>query len=275
MQLYADGHYQEAREILQKRASRNDPIANYFLAQMYERGDGVTADLNHALNLYMLSASRGLPQGQAALAALQATAAEGDALANLLQTLQDLADQQPEAGLPRHCEALLYLAIKDTETDYGSGFLSCADKLSAYDAVLANRLRASAEFAGVLGKKDNAKGVSYATQAADEGDPGAHAILAAAYAEGLGKAQDFRRAYAHAATAIALGDKLLSDKRRKEMERLQKRAFRNLSQSAQREAEKLAGSFKASGEEKLRDRERTHRFGWAMQTATPEPAGSP
>ena len=113
---YADGEFQQAREILQLRVTRNDPVANYFLAQMYERGDGVKADLDRAVNLYMSAASRGLPQGQAALAALQTTAAPPETLPSLLATLERLASEHPDAGLPRQCEALLYLANKDKET---------------------------------------------------------------------------------------------------------------------------------------------------------------
>lgn len=265
VRLYADGKFAEAREILQIRTTRNDPVANFFLAQMYERGDGVTADLDRAVNLYMSAASRGLPQGQAALAAMQATGAQGEALDRLLQTLAELATQHPDVGLPRQCEVLLYLANKDAETDYGSEFLSCADKLQQHDEVLANRLLASAHASGVLDKKDFEKAATFADKAAAEGDYGAHAILAAAYAEGLGKPQDFARAYSHANTAVALAGKLMSANRRTELERLQQRAFRNLSQAEQRAAEQMAAKWKQSGADNLRRRELEHRFSWALQ----------
>ncbi|MFZ5841575.1 MAG: hypothetical protein ACOY3E_01640 [Pseudomonadota bacterium] len=267
VRLYSEGKFQEARNVLQQRVPRNDPVANYFLAQMYERGDGVKADLDRALNLYMSAASRGLPQGQAALAALQVTAAQGEQLALRLQTLKDVANQHPEAGLLRLCEALLYLGIKDQETDYGSDFLACADKLKNYDDVSAARLLASAHVSGALATKDFAKGAEYASQAAAAGDAGGHALLAAAYAQGLGKPQDFSRAYIHAGTALAAGSRQMSENRRKELEQLQKRAERNLSPTALQEANKEIERLKTEAAAQLHGWEMKHRFGWAMQAA--------
>jgi uncharacterized protein len=266
VRLYSEGKFQEAHELLQLHASRKDPIASYFLAQMYERGDGVKPDLDRAVNLYMSAATRGLPQGQAALAALQSTAAEGEQLAEVLATLNRVAEQQPEAGLPRLCEALLYLASKYPDIDYGSEFLSCATKLQQLDELTALRLQASAYVSGALGEKDFNKGAIFAEQAAKQGDVGAHAILAAAYAEGLGKPQDFLRAYAHANVAVALSAGTMSDSRRNELERLQKRAFRNLSQQAQQSASELAGKLKESTSTLQRNWNLEHRFAWALQT---------
>lgn len=280
VRLYAEGQFQQAREVFLVKAVHNDPIANYFLAQMYERGEGVEADLDKAVNQYMAAATRGLPQGQAALAALQATAAEGPALAERLQALQTLASQHPEAGLPRLCETLLYLAGKSltkktpdaetpaaaaTETGYGSDFLACAENLQAYDEVTALRLLASAHVSGALGSKAFDQGANYAEQAANQGDIAAHAMLAAAYAEGLGKPQDFQRAYAHANTALTLSAGQISSGRRNELERLQKRAFRNLSQADQQAATKLAAQLKENTGDQHRRWELEHRFGWAMQ----------
>lgn len=267
VQLYSDGKFQEARDVLQQRITRNDPVANYFLAQMYERGDGVKADLDRALNLYMSAASRGLPQGQAALAALQVTAAQGEQLALRVQTLKDVASRHPEAGLPRLCEALLYLGIKDQETDYGSDFLTCAEQLKGYDEVSAARLLASAHVSGALAQKDFAKGAEFASQAAAAGDAGGHAMLAAAYAQGLGKPQDFSRAYIHAGTALAVGTRQMSENRRKELEQLQKRAERNLSPTALQQANKEIERLKTEAAAQLHGWEMEHRFGWALQPA--------
>lgn len=267
VRLYSEGKFQEARDVLQQRVPRNDPVANYFLAQMYERGDGVKADLDRALNLYMSAASRGLPQGQAALAALQVTAAQGEQLALRLQTLKEVASQHPEAGLPRLCEALLYLGIKDQETDYGSDFLACAEQLKNYDDVSAARLLASAHVSGALAKKDFAKGAEFASQAAAAGDAGGHAMLAAAYAQGLGKPQDFNRAYIHAGTALAVGSRQMSENRRKELEQVQKRAERNLSPTALQQANKEIERLKTEAAAQLHGWEMEHRFGWAMQAA--------
>lgn len=266
VQRYADGDYAAARDILQLRSTRNDPVASYFLAQMYERGDGVKADLDRALNLYMSAASRGLPQGQAALAALQSTAADGNQLALRLQTLHQVADQHPEAGLPRLCEALLYLAIKDQETDYATDFLACSEKLLGYDAASAQRLLASANVSGALGKKDFDKGARFAEQAAEAGDAGAHAILAAAYAEGLGKPRDYGRAYAYAMAALVLGSNNMSAARKTELDRLQQRAFRNLSPTQQQAASKLAEQLKTAAAAQKRSWELEHRFGWALHS---------
>ena len=267
VRLYSEGKFQEARDILQLRATRNDPVANYFLAQMYERGDGVKADLDRALNLYMSAASRGLPQGQAALAALQVTAAQGEQLALRLQTLKAVASSDPEAGLPRLCEALLYLGIKDQETDYGSDFLACTENLKSYDEISAARLLASAHASGALAKKDFVKAVEFANQAAAAGDVGGHAMLAAAYAQGLGKAQDFSRAYIHAGTALAAGARQMSENRRKELEQIQQRAQRNLSPTAVQQANKEIERLKTEAIAQLHGWEMEHRFGWALQAA--------
>ncbi|NQD37729.1 sel1 repeat family protein [Permianibacter sp. IMCC34836] len=269
VRLYAENQFAEALPVLQMHAAREDAVASFFLAQMYERGDGVAADMEKAANLYMTSAKRGLPQAQAVVAALQSANPAKNDIPTLLQTLQRIADANPDAGLLRLCEVLHNLASAAADGSYQTEFMQCTEQLRSSDDASASRLQASGYISGAAGSKDFAKSAMLAEQAAAEGDIRAHAMLAASYAEGLGKAQDFLRAYAHASTALALGNGVMSENRRKEIERLQKRAFRNLSKEDQARAEQLAEQIKQKTAPLLESWNQEHRFAWALQ----QPAG--
>lgn len=266
VRLYAENQFADALPVLQMHAAREDAVASFFLAQMYERGDGVTADMEKAANLYMTSAKRGLPQAQAVVAALQSTNPAKNDISTLLQTLQRIADSNPDAGLLRLCEVLHNLASAASDGSYQTEFVQCTEQLRSVDDASALRLQASGYLTGAAGSKDFAKSAELAEQAATAGDIRAHAMLAASYAEGLGKPQDFLRAYAYASTALALGDGLMSENRRKEIERLQKRALRNLSKEDQARAAQLAEQLKEKAAPLLESWNQEHRFAWALRS---------
>jgi len=271
VRLYSEEKFSEALPILQIHAAREDAVASYFLAQMHERGDGVKAEPEKAANLYATAAKRGLPHGIATVAALQIAASNRNNIPELLQTLERIATHDPEAALLRWCEVLHNLASAAEDGAYQADFLSCTDRLLASDDASALRLLAAGYISGAAGAKDFAKSASNAEQAAGKGDIRAHALLAAAYAEGLGKPQDFVRAYAYAHTALVLGGAVMSEGRKKEMDRLQTRAFRNLSQNSQAEAEALAGRLKENSQRLMRVWDQQHRFAWALKTTAVAP----
>ncbi len=264
VQLYADGKVAEAMPILQLHASRKDPIANYFLAEMYLRGDGVEANAEKALNLLMAAAGRGLPRGRAALAALQSTDIRARNLPALLTTLNEVANQHPDAGLLPLCEVLHNLALGDDGDQYATEFTECAERLLEQDEASASRLQASWLVSGKAGDKDFAKSAELAERAVQGGDLRALSMLAASYAEGLGRPRDFRQAYAYANAALALAGPQMSPARRSSMETIQKRALKSLSQNEARLAEAQARKIRDEAVNANQEWNLTYRFGWAL-----------
>ena len=71
VQAIVRGDYEAAARILKPLAERQaqpDPIAQFFLAAMYDSGRGVPRDRFHACSLYASAASAGSPFGRAAAA---------------------------------------------------------------------------------------------------------------------------------------------------------------------------------------------------------------
>lgn len=268
VQLYADGKVAEAMPILQLHAARKDPIANYFLAEMYMRGDGVEANAEKALNLLMAAAGRGLPRGRAALAALQSTDTRARNLPALLTTLNEVASQHPDAGLLPLCEVLHNLVLGNDGAQYATEFTECVERLQEQDETSASRLQASWLVSGMAGDKDFAKSVELAERAVQGGDLRALTMLAASYAEGLGRPRDFSQAYAYANAALTLAGPQMSAARRSSMETIQKRALKSLSPNEVRMAEALARKIRDEAVNANQEWNLTYRFGWALATPT-------
>ncbi len=264
IQLYADGKVSEAMPVLQLHAARKDPVANYFLAEMYLRGDGVEANAEKALNLLMAAAGRGLPRGRAALAALQSTDTRQRNLPALLATLNEVASSHPEAGLLPLCEVLHNLALGSDGDQYATEFTECVERLQEQDEASASRLQASWLVSGKAGEKDFAKSADLAERAVQGGDLRALSMLAASYAEGLGRPRDFGRAYAYSYAALTLAGPQMSPARRSSMETIQKRALKNLSQNETRMAEALARKIRDEAVNANQEWNLTYRFGWAL-----------
>lgn len=264
VELYAQGRYREALPKLIDGAGRRDPVANYFLARMYERGDGVEADSTKAMNLYMSAANEGLKRAHAAVAAYQ--------LVNRIDTerqlgiLANLAETDPESALSWYCEALHQLSIDErSEFDYSELFTDCVEKLREIDEATAFRLLSSAYAGGIGVDKDPARSLSYAEQAAAAGDVRIQSSLAYAYFEGIGKPSDLVRAYAHTYTALVLAGKDMSTQRRSEMETLIRLINRRMSAGQLAAGKALAEQVRKDAEQRFQAWRQRHQIDWALK----------
>ncbi|TDQ45597.1 tetratricopeptide repeat protein [Permianibacter aggregans] len=263
VELYAEGKYKEALPIFINAAGRRDPVAYYFMARMYERGQGVDADPAKAMNLYMNAANEGLDRGRAAVAAFQAgNQIEVD---KQLAILQSIAENDPSSGLAWYCEALHQLSNDPrSEYDYTELLQSCINQLRGVDQATAFRLLSSA-YAGGLGvKKDPAKALSFAEQAAEAGDIKAHSSIAYGYYEGVDRPSDLVKAYAHAHTALVLGGKTMSIERRTAMEQLIKTISRRMSAGQMAQGKQLAEQVRKNAEQSHKTWLQQQLIDWAM-----------
>lgn len=67
---YRQGKYKAALAALEPLAKKGDLQAQYYLGEMYLRGDGVSQDFKKAVAWYDKSAEAGLPEAQAAMSGL-------------------------------------------------------------------------------------------------------------------------------------------------------------------------------------------------------------
>ena len=68
---YLDGDFGAALENLKPEAEADDPIAQYFLGEMYLHGKGVDQDFAQAAAWYERAAINGHPEAQAAIGSLE------------------------------------------------------------------------------------------------------------------------------------------------------------------------------------------------------------
>jgi hypothetical protein len=68
---YYDGNYAVALENLKPAADANDPVAQYFLGEMYLRGKGVEQDFQQAAAWYEKAATNGHADAQSAIGSLE------------------------------------------------------------------------------------------------------------------------------------------------------------------------------------------------------------
>jgi len=68
---YFDGDFGSALENLQPAAEADDPIAQFFLGEMYLHGKGVDQDFEQAAQWYERAALNGHPEAQAAIGSLE------------------------------------------------------------------------------------------------------------------------------------------------------------------------------------------------------------
>ena len=67
-QAYRAEDYAKAMTILAPLAEAGDPVAQYYVAHMYEKGDGVAKDASKTLEFYRRSAEQGYARAQYKLA---------------------------------------------------------------------------------------------------------------------------------------------------------------------------------------------------------------
>jgi TPR repeat protein len=71
LDAYFDGDFGLALENLQPAAEADDPIAQFFLGEMYLHGKGVDQDFEQAAHWYERAALNGHPEVQAAIGSLE------------------------------------------------------------------------------------------------------------------------------------------------------------------------------------------------------------
>ena len=269
IERYASGDVKGALEDLQKGAGRKDLQATYFLALIYDYGDGVERDSAKANNLYMNAATLGLPRAQAIMYVLQLADKKHRKVENIIPALAALADQDPIGSLRWYCEGLHNLATEDDGYDVSEQFTTCLEKLKDVDEASAYRLMASAYFGGLSYPKDDVKGVEMAKKAAAAGDLRAQPLLANAYYNGKGTQRDLVRAYAHAQTAISIGNQVMSKSRKEEMQSIKERTEKRFSSAQLAEAKSLAGKIQSQSQQAYQQWREKYLFAWAIGGSEP------
>lgn len=194
--------FDAALAILQPLADAGDPLAIYYLGDMYRLGYAVDPDLAHAAELYLQAAEAGVPEAQDTLALmyLRGMGVERDA-AQAFYWLQQAADQG--YGPAEVALGLRYLNGEGVERDVEAAlhwFYIAADKGLPEAEYQLGLMYATGN--GV--EQDFAQAVAWTQLAADKGFLAAHYNLGVAYEGGQGVEPDPVKAFFHFAVAYIM-----------------------------------------------------------------------
>lgn len=162
-----DNNYAEALVAYQQAADKNDPIGQFNLGLIFEKGKGFAVDLTKAENLYQLAAEHGLSPAMVQLAGLYFNGING-----ARDTDQALLWYKKAAG------------VGDRDALYQLGLLSET---------------------GVVMKLDFAQAIQYYQQSSDKGDAKAMLALARIYQYGLGITKNMQQAVHYYKVLASLG----------------------------------------------------------------------
>ena len=187
------GDYGKAKQLWEKLAADNDPVALTNLGIMYQKGIGAKRDVKMAETLYLRAANLGYAQGQFDLANLYYN---GD---GIKQDYKAAGRWYMAAALSGHLPSQYYLAQmydhgEGTKEDKGqalSWYVKAADGgLPQAKYVVGRKLLTGEDI-----QQDHPKAIPYLLDAADGGVPDARAWLGVAYYNGWGTPKNLVAAY--------------------------------------------------------------------------------
>ncbi len=194
--------FETALAILQPLADAGDPMAIYYLGDMYRLGYAVDPDVVHAADLYTQAAEAGVPEAQDTLALmyLRGMGVEQDAT-QAVYWLQQAADQA--YGPAEVALGLRYLNGEGVDKDVDVAlqwFHTAADQGLPEAQYQLGLMYATGN--GV--EQDYAQAVAWTQLAADQGFLAAHYNLGVAYEAGQGVEADPIQAFFHFAVAYVM-----------------------------------------------------------------------
>ena len=166
---------EQALKLFKKAADQEEPIAQYYLGEMYEKGLKVKKDLIKAVDLYETAVQNDFPKALEALKKLANLKQEGNAYAQ--RTLSRLYYQG--MGVERSVEQAFYWLQKSADQ---------GEPLAQYNL-------SQLYHYGVGVKKDLRKAFYWLKKSAEQGEPLAQYNLYYFYYQGVGVGEDAREAF--------------------------------------------------------------------------------
>jgi TPR repeat protein len=194
---YESGDFEKALKIFMPFAERGDPVAQTYLGEMYELGEGVKEDLQEALKWFRMAAEQGYVEAQYKLSLLYLGG--GGIKRDAMEAAKWLSQAAEQGDDMARCELgdryLEGLGVKKNIEEGMQLLLWVAEHGTDSNAVLYARWRLAELYReGKTVPQDGIEAVKWLHKVADSGEVSAQYDLGLMYFEGKEVKQDFAEA---------------------------------------------------------------------------------